>query len=140
MGTFLLVNINYILSSAYIDVVVHCNVLGVWNLAFWACVCLGGANGSQTTRIIADRHCILRSLKRAYRGCVCEWPPCKPPIVNEEEIYRKRVEDHPVQALPRESAHLRLCCPHPLSILFLMPQHLKNSPTPVLQSAHVDLY
>ena len=30
MGAFLLVNINYILSSAYIDVVVHCNVLYVW--------------------------------------------------------------------------------------------------------------
>ena len=30
MGTFLLVNINYILSFAYIDAVVHCNVPDVW--------------------------------------------------------------------------------------------------------------
>ena len=30
MGTFLLVNIDYILSSTYIDVVVHCNVPDVW--------------------------------------------------------------------------------------------------------------
>ena len=30
MGTFLLVNINYILSFVYIDAVVHCNVPDVW--------------------------------------------------------------------------------------------------------------
>ena len=30
MGTFLLLNINYILSFAFIDAIVHCNVLDVW--------------------------------------------------------------------------------------------------------------
>ena len=38
MGTFLLVNINYILSFAFIDAVVHYNVPDVWNSALWACV------------------------------------------------------------------------------------------------------
>ena len=47
MGTFLFVNINYILSFAYIDAVVHCNVPDVWNSALWACVRLRGANGPQ---------------------------------------------------------------------------------------------
>ena len=41
MGAFLFVNINYILSFAYIDVVVHCNVLDISNSALWACVVSG---------------------------------------------------------------------------------------------------
>ena len=51
MGIFLLVNINYILSFAYIDAIVHCNVPNVWNSALWACVCLWGANGTHIVRI-----------------------------------------------------------------------------------------
>ena len=51
MGTFLLVNINYILSFAYIDAIVHCNVPDVWNSALWACFCLRGANGPHIARI-----------------------------------------------------------------------------------------
>ena len=38
MGTFLLVNINYILSFAFIDAIVHYNVPDVWNSGLWACV------------------------------------------------------------------------------------------------------
>ena len=34
MGTFFIVNIMYILSPAYIDVIVPCNVPDVWNSAF----------------------------------------------------------------------------------------------------------
>ena len=45
MGTFSLVNIDYILSFAYIDAVVHCNVLDVWNSALWACVVFGAPMG-----------------------------------------------------------------------------------------------
>ena len=38
MGTFLLLNINYILSFAFIDAIVHCNVPDVWNSGLWAYV------------------------------------------------------------------------------------------------------
>ena len=39
-------NINYILSVAYIDAVVHCNVPDVWNSVLWACFVSGALIGS----------------------------------------------------------------------------------------------
>ena len=45
MGTFLLVNINYILSFAFIDAIVYCNVPDIWNSALWAYVVSGAPMG-----------------------------------------------------------------------------------------------
>ena len=45
MGTFLLLNINYIPSFAFIDAIVHCNVPNVWNSALWACAISGAPMG-----------------------------------------------------------------------------------------------
>ena len=76
MGTFLLVNINYIPSFAYIDAGVHCNVPDIWNSALWACIHLRGTNGLHTMRIsgYAGRGCsellgkygLARSSRRSW--------------------------------------------------------------------------
>ena len=52
VGIFVMVNINYILSFAYIDVIVPCNVLGVWEFGPLGLCSSLGANGPQSTRII----------------------------------------------------------------------------------------
>ena len=52
MGTLLIVKINFILSLAYNDVIVPCNVPDVCEFRpLWACGCLWSANEPQTIRI-----------------------------------------------------------------------------------------
>ena len=57
MGTFLLVNVDYILSFAYIDVVVHCNVVTISSSA-----CTNEPSGEDLcTRYVAVTEKVLKS-------------------------------------------------------------------------------